>query len=1229
MTDTQRQTSTARGERQTGTLVVGLGASAGGIKALKEFFSHVAADSGIAYVVILHLSPDYESRLAEVLQVTARIPVIKVTEAVEIESNHVYVVPQNKSLEIQGTRLDVSEVTRLEQRRAPVDLFFRALADAHGSRSVCVVLSGTGPDGSSGLKRVKEYGGLTVAQDPNEAEHQDMPRNAIATGLVDLVLPVAQIPGRIAAFEQLLRLEAPDVAPSARGLENHEVLREVLNLVRVRTGHDFANYKTATLQRRIQRRITVHDLDSITSYARLIREEPNEAVLLMRELLISVTRFFRDPDAFAVLEERIVPRLFVGKQAHDQVRVWVAGCATGEEAYSIAMLLVEHCERQEVRPTIQVFATDLDEQAIAIAREGLYSVADTADLSEERLQHFFVREPSGFRVRRELRELLLFAHHNVIRDPPFSHLDLISCRNLLIYLTRSVQERLMETFHFALRPGTYLFLGASETPEGTNDLFLRADPHVHVYESRSVTSRLSLPQSAEPSFLRPRAQTRIAELHPLDRIAPANLHLRLLEQYAPPSIVVAEDHRIVHVSEGAARYLQVPPGEPSVELFRLIRPDLRTDLRAALHQAAQQRIAVDVSGVRLSEENGEHLINVTVRPVLRDGEPLRGFFLVLFEAAGLATEEGDGAANPFTRAAGTADHHIEDELAAVKTRLRVTIDQYETQVEEAKAGNEELQAMNEELRSATEELEASKEELQSVNEELTTVNQELKIKVEELSLTNNDFQNLMNATDIGTIFLDLTLRVKLSTPKARQVFNLLDSDIGRPLSNITSSLRDVNIHADVKNVLDRLQNVEREVQTEDGCWHLLRVLPYRTTDNRIDGVVVTFQDITARRQAEQHVRQSEERLRLLIDSATDYAIFTMNEQGAIDSWNSGAERVFGYQANEIIGSDFAILFIPEDRAASVPGHELTQARARGRAADERYHIRKNGTRFYCSGVTTRLGEGGMGFAKIARDLTETQRAKSDLERAHADLEGRVELRTAELAREVLGHTAANKQVLELLRRVVSTQEDERRRISHELHDDIGQQLTALRMALEREQTETQGCDLSAALDLTLSIGRDIDFIAWQLRPAVLDELGLAAALPRFVTTWSAHVGTHADCRVEGYDAGMLPPEAEVTFYRILQEALHNAAKHAGAQRADVVLTVTDGQVVLIVEDDGVGFDPAQAMKSGDGLGLAGMRERAALVNATLQVESEPGKGTSVFLRCPIVPPATNSRGDEA
>src|SRR3954471_4742503 len=488
----------AAGESAHKLVVVGLGAARGGIKALKDFFANVPPETGAAYVVILHLSPDHDSRLAEVLQTTAAMPVTQVNASTPIEANHIYVVSPNKRLDIVDGLLVVADFARNEDRRAPVDLFFRALADAHGSRSVAIILSGTGPNGSAGLKRVKEYGGLVIAQQPNEAEFDDMPRNAIATELVDLVLPVSQMPEQIAAYAEQLRRS--DEQPAAIRLtpDDAESMRDVMTLLRVRTGHDFSNYKTATVQRRVERRMNLRGIPTLVGYSRLIRQEANEAVALMKELLISVTNFFRDAAAWGVLEQRIIPRLFQGKGSQDQVRVWIPGCATGEEAYSLAILLAEYSGTAHEQPAIHVFATDLDQTAVAAAREGLYTEVEIADVSEERLQRFFQREVGGYRIRRELREVVLFAHHNLIKDPPFSHLDLISCRNLLIYLNRSVQARVIETFHFALRPGGYLFLGASETPDGLGELFLPSDKGAHLYESRTVSSRLVLPPTHTP-----------------------------------------------------------------------------------------------------------------------------------------------------------------------------------------------------------------------------------------------------------------------------------------------------------------------------------------------------------------------------------------------------------------------------------------------------------------------------------------------------------------------------------------------------------------------------------------------------------------------------------------------------------------------------------------------------------------------------------------------------------
>ncbi|MDT5294849.1 MAG: two-component system, chemotaxis family, CheB/CheR fusion protein, partial [Acidobacteriota bacterium] len=579
--------------------VVGLGASAGGIKAFKEFFANVPPGSGMAYVVILHLSPEHESRLAEVLQVATEMPVTQVQDAVRIEPNHVYVIPPNKSLAICDGHLTLSAIKRIEERRAPVDIFFRTLAESKTTHAVCVILSGTGSDGSMGMKRVKEMGGICIVQEPSEAEYPDMPHNSIATGLVDSVLPVAEIPRKIVAYKERLGLTRIAVEPEERAETDEQALRDIFTQLRVHTGHDFANYKRATVLRRIERRINVNELDDLRGYARFMHEHRQEAHALLKDLLISVTNFFRDCEAFESLEREVVGKLFEGKGAQDQVRVWVAGCATGEEAYTLMMMLSEYAETLTDAPTVLVFATDIDEQAIATARGGFYTEADAADISPERLRRFFRQERGGYRVRRELRERVLFARHNLIKDPPFSHLDLITCRNLLIYLNRTAQERAMQLFHFALNIGGFLFLGTSESVDGAGELFTTLDKDAHIYRSRPTPTRLSLPVTdlPPPHVYRREREERVQETRVREHITYADLHRRLIERYAPPSVVVNEEYDIVHLSERAGRYMQVAGGEPSHNLLKLILPELRTALRTALHQAVQNRTNVEAHGL--------------------------------------------------------------------------------------------------------------------------------------------------------------------------------------------------------------------------------------------------------------------------------------------------------------------------------------------------------------------------------------------------------------------------------------------------------------------------------------------------------------------------------------------------------------------------------------------------------------------------------------------------------
>ncbi len=850
--------------------VVGLGASAGGLKPLQQFFEKMPADSGMAFVVIMHLSPKHESHAAEILQSSTSMPVAQVTERIAVEPNKVYVIPPTRNLSMQDGHIILSEAERRFGKNGSVDLFFRTLADTHNVHSACIVLSGSGSDGSVGLKRVKEQGGVCLAQDPREAEYDSMPRNAIATGMVDLVLPVAEMPAKLIeiwrnASQISLPVEAAAPTPD-EGKAAETALRDVLDILRVRTGHDFTHYKRATVLRRIERRMQVATVRPLPAYLEYVRENPAEVQLLLKDMLIGVTNFFRDREAFDALEHEIIPHLFQDKEAGDQVRVWTAACATGEEAYSVAILLLEYAAKLPHPPAIQVFATDIDDKALAEARAGSYPAAIEADVSTARLRQFFTKEPGGYRINKEVRECVLFATHNLLKDPPFSRLDLVTCRNLLIYLNQDVQGRVFELFHFALNPGGFLFLGTAESTEGRSDLFTQTWTKLRIFRANTVTrSMRTVPNMPlEPPAIR---QFRVKSEEAADRkhIAFGDLHQKLLEQYAPPSLIVNADHEIVHLSDHAGRYIQLAGGEPNLNVLKVILPELRLELRTALYQAAQTGKSTEARRARLTRDGRTSYVNMIVRPSL-DAESGGAFYLVIIEEVEeiLGTEgkeRSEGEPEPVVRTLEQENHNL-------KEQLQRTVEQYETMVEELKASNEEHLATNEELRSASEELETSKEELQSVNEELRTVNDELKHKVEELGTTNDHLQNLMSSTDIATIFLDRSLRIRLFTPSALDLFNLIPADEGRELTDITHLLDYPNLATDAEEVLKRLHKIEREVPSYEGQTYLARLTPYRTRLDRIEGVVMTFVDITERKRAEAQLAVELKKMRDLYDSST-------------------------------------------------------------------------------------------------------------------------------------------------------------------------------------------------------------------------------------------------------------------------------------------------------------------------------------------------------------------------
>jgi two-component system CheB/CheR fusion protein len=862
------------------TPMVGLGGSAGSIQALGEFFRAMPADSGMVFVVILHLSPTHESTMAEVLGRATTMPVVQAEDGQKVSGDHVYVIPPGKYLTTVDGHLRLIDLKSDKGKRVAVDLFFRSLADTHGPHAAAVVLSGADGDGALGIKRIKERGGLTIAQDPDEAEHPAMPRAAISTGMIDWVLSVGDMPKRLLEYrdnEERLRLppeDGPQPAPPAKVTpdDGEAALRDVLVFLRTRTGCDFSYYKRATIVRRIARRMQVNGVHDLPAYLAYLRTHLGESGALLQDLMISVTNFFRDRDAFRALE-RHIPHLFEGKGQSDSLRVWVPACATGEEAYSIAMMLLEHAEKLDSPPEIQLFACDLDDSSIRAARAGHYPETITADVSEERLRRFFIKDHSGYRVRRELREMVLFATHDLLKDAPFSRMELISCRNLLIYLNRDAQDRVFDTFHFALKPEGMLFLGTSEAVDDTSQLFRVIDKKNRLYV-RQPASRTGLPLPSGPSALLRviEAQSKVlAEpvIHGkqfirdataglqgkltrhLDRDSLAELHFRLLERFAPPSVIVNADHDVVHLSENAGEFLKFTGGEATMNLLRVVHPALRVELRTALFRASELSETAESPGVPAEIDGERCVVDLRVSPA---PEIAPGYLLVVFDRRQAAPGDplpGDPAVSVPTE---PVVRHLERELEQTKSRLRDTIEQSEASTEELKASNEELQAMNEELRSATEELETSREELQSINEELTTVNQEMKVKMDEIAHANSDLQNLMASTSIATVFLDRELEITRYTPTAVDLFHLIPGDLGRPLAHLKHRLEYPELMADAEQVLRTLVPMEREVRG-DRDWFLARLQPYRTLEDHIAGLVLTFVDITERRRVTEAMRE--------------------------------------------------------------------------------------------------------------------------------------------------------------------------------------------------------------------------------------------------------------------------------------------------------------------------------------------------------------------------------------
>ncbi len=1213
--------------------VVGLGASAGGLPALLRLFENMPPTSGMAFVVILHLSPKHSSAADSVLQRVTTMPVVQVTARIPIRANHIYVIAPNQQLSMDDGHLAVTQLDRPHGTHVAIDVFFRTLAEAHRTRAVAVVLSGTGSDGAVGLERIKELGGVALAQEPADSEHEGMPVAAIATGMVDFVLPAAAMPPKLLELWEVARnIHLPpadedsedglgDADDETDGATDEEALQRVITMLCADTGHDFRHYKRATVLRRIERRLQVKGVTSLPEYADLLEREPLEFKALLKDMLIGVTNFFRDREAFEALERGVIPDLFRNKVPGEQVRVWVAACATGQEAYSLAMLLADHAATLPKPNEVQVFASDIDEQAISIARAGTYPAAIVMDVPPPRLRQFFTKEDDRYRIRKTVRDRILFASHNLLRDPPFSKLDMISCRNLLIYLNREVQLRVLEMFHSALKPDGYLFLGSSESADAAAEFFVPFDKKNRIYRARMLSrSARYLPAlSSAPIHRLPELANHGVQVR--RQFSYGEVHQRALSKFAPPSLVVDRDSDIVHMSDTAGRFLRHIGGEPSRNVLALVLPELRLELRTALYQALQTGNSVEAQRVLLKRGERTYFVNMIVRP-FNDDVAATEFLLVLFEEIE-QTMNTDTGATPI-EPKDLVLNQMEAELQRSKEKLQETIEHAEVSNEELRASNEELQAINEELRSATEKLETSKEELQSVNEELITVNYELKVKVEETGKANDDLNNLIASTDIATIFVDRALRIKRFTPRAADIFSIIPTDIGRSLLDITHRLDYDHLAEDVSATFDTLRPVERELRSNDGRYYIVRLLPYRTTEDKIEGAVMTFIDISRRREAEAKARLGEEWMRLVADSTDDYAIITVDAQGLVTSWNKGAERNFGYTDQDMIGNSLDKVFVPEDRAAGAPADERRRARTDGRAEDERWHVRKDGSRFFAIGVTTVLQSGDFeGYAKIARD--QTSRIRHDHQREEAlthEQATRWQAETSSAMKDeflaVMSHELRHPLNLiyinaELLARLPAVRES----------------APALRSAgIIREAVSSQAKIIEDLMDMSrVSTGK--------LTLAVQD-VDLVAITSKLMDAMRADPMAHnlaLDLQLD--DRPVVVAADPVRIEQVILNLLSNAIKFTPAGgTVRVTLGIQDRQACLTVNDTGAGIAPeflprvfdmfgqgsatALRSKAGLGIGLALVKQITELHGGRVAASSAgAGQGSTFSLWLPL------------
>ncbi|WJG09170.1 CheR family methyltransferase [Aliiglaciecola sp. LCG003] len=1180
-------------ENRSPVAVVGIGASAGGLEAFTTFFQNMPNDSHIAFVLLPHLAPDHPSILTSLIAKQTSLRVNTIVNNMPLLGDNVYVLPPGKQLSVKNGLLQLKSIDQNEQQWLLIDRFFTSMAIAYGERCIAIIMSGTGNHGTLSFEEIKLAGGMIIAQDPQTTKFSQMPECAIDTGLVDMVLAPEKMPSTILSYISHPYLNITGKNETLLVNENISPILEILKSV---VKYDFSGYRKNMLLRRIQRRMHVTDSATISEYTHYLSNHPNEANALSNELLIGVTAFFRDKDAFSVLEERVIPDLVSNKKNGDSIRIWVPACSSGEEVYSLAILICEEIEKQQKELAIHIFASDIDKASLNRARRGTYSYEAMSRISSSRRQRFFQKtDDNRYQIINSLRENIVFACQNIIADAPFSRLDLISCRNFLIYLQPELQRKVLDVFHFSLNPQGYLVLGPSESlgqhSENYQVISKKWRIFQHVATSKKKPFNLLLNGAFTSLSGIGMEESRTKSYLPTNF---ANLFQReLIDAYAPAAVLINRAYHILQFHGPASDYLEFPKGAPSNDLLTLLRDGLRTRVRTAVHRAIEDKSTYIDSDARVKIEGHYKPCILTVRPI-SDSRNNEQYFLITFEKKQPLKIDGspfaDSAEVSLTGSQETNKiiEQLEYELNATSDELQTSIAELEQSNEDLKSSNEEVMSMNEELQSANEELETSKEELQSMNEELNTVNTELVWKVEELEKSHDHVNNLLSSTDIATLFLDIDMRIILFNPVTTQLLSLQKNDIGRQISDFSFKFEDKSLLDDCRQVIQNLSAIDREVSlqrggVDDQKIFLRRIVPYRTAKNQIEGVVVTFTDVThlhnQRRELEKKVAEKtkeqylyQESLKSIMQVAFE-GLIVLDKQGIITDFNVAAESTFGYAHSEIIGKPLSQLFSEKDTYSLNHFFRSTNKRKFPR---EFTGCCKNGRQIPLDLLIAKIDDTGSYLATV-QDLTEQKALK---------------------------------------KAIVDISSYEQEKIGIELHDSLGQKLTGISLLagnLKRQINNGAG-DLGTNIDhivgqLSNTIG-DIRNICHGLAPLTFNPQGLPVALSA-LTNQIEQAGLLASFKCDPR-VKIKERVVAIQFYRIAQEATNNAIKYANATEIDLEVSYNEGRPALSIRDNGKGFDVGKQLNQG-GIGLKIMRYRASAINARLEISSTK-KGTEISCR---------------